>query len=79
MNTASPTRWFQGSSLGSAKNGKFDKKHLCAFCSVPLGDFFSPSPPREEKGLGDEEVEAGYEIESPRGIRQALTPRRYVG
>ena len=44
--------------------------------------FFSPSPPEEEKGIGDEEVGAGYEMASTRQfskhLRSASTPVTYL-
>ena len=36
--------------------------------------FSPPSPPQEEKGPGDEEVGARYEVASPRRFRQTPTP-----
>ena len=44
--------------------------------------FFSPSPPREEKGPGDEEVGAGYGWQAPdnfsKHLRRASTPAEYL-
>ena len=40
--------------------------------------FFSPSPPREEKGPGDEEVEARHEMAIAKRFLQASASRLYA-